>query len=105
MAAARYALTQEADEDLLRIAQYTIETWGFEQALRYEAALEASFTAIAEGKARSKVFIKTRPELRVIRCEHHYIFHLEREIEPPLILSVLHENMDLITRIKKRLPR
>ena len=103
--AAYYELTHEAAEDLLGVAKYTIETWGFEQAQRYEAALEASFAAIAESKAGSKVFIKTRPELRVTRCEHHYIFHLEREKEPPLILAVLHENMDLITRIKKRLPQ
>jgi len=35
--------------------------------------------------------------------EHHYIFYCTREDQPPLILAVFHERMDLMQRLKKRL--
>jgi toxin ParE1/3/4 len=98
-----YELTEAADADLLAIARYTISTWGIERARRYEALLENHFKAIGRQKARVKVFLKHRPALLVSRCEHHYVFHLVREKECPLILAVLHENMNLINRLEDRL--
>src|SRR5436853_497261 len=43
------------------------------------------------------------PELLVSRCKHHYVFQLVRNKKCPLMLAVLHENMDLIGRIHERL--
>lgn len=98
-----YKLTDAADEDLQAIARYTISTWGIYQARRYEALLENHFRAIGRQKARVKVFLKLRPALLVSRCEHHYVFHLVREKQCPLILAVLHENMNLINTLQDRL--
>lgn len=97
-----YELTPAAERDLLEIARYTIKTWGVEQADRYEAALKAHFKAIGSGEARTRVFLEHRPELRVGRCEHHYVFFLQRASACPLILAVFHENMDLMTRLRDR---
>lgn len=99
-----YTLTPDAENDLVAIATYTIATWGLEQAARYEAALESCFESLADGSARSKAPIAHRPELRVVRCEHHYVFVRLEEEAPPLILAVLHEKMDLMERLKDRLP-
>ncbi len=98
-----YELTEAADEDLKGIALYTLSKWGPEQAARYGAALDAHFAAIGNGKARSRIFLQHRPELRVSRVEHHYVFYLERERQRPLILAVFHEHMDLMTRLRDRL--
>jgi len=98
-----YELTEKADEDLKRIALYTISKWGSAQAERYGAVLEAHFDAIGTGKAKTRVFLRHRPELRVSRARHHYVFHLEREKHLPLILAVFHEHMDLMTRLRARL--
>jgi toxin ParE1/3/4 len=97
-----YELTQEADADILAIARYTISNWGIGQALRLSAAGK-TFTGHRAAKARSRVFINQRPELIVSRVEHHYVFHQVRTNQCPLILAVLHENMDLISRIRDRL--
>lgn len=43
------------------------------------------------------------PKLRMARCEHHYVFCLPREGAPALIAAILHERMDLITRLGNRL--
>lgn len=100
---ASYELTEAADEDLKGIALYTISKWGRDQAVRYGAFLDAHFETIGSGNARSRIFLRHRPELRVSRARHHYVFHLEREKQCPLILAVLHENMDLISRLRARL--
>ena len=50
-----------------------------------------------------RIFLRHRPELRVSRARHHYVFHLEREKRCPLILAVFHEHMDLMSRLRARL--
>ena len=100
---AAYELTKAADADIDGIASYTVSTWGIEQARRYEALLESHFSAIGRQRVRTRVFLERRPELLVSRCEHHYVFHLVRNNQCPLILAVLHESMDLMTRLRDRL--
>jgi len=98
-----YELTEEADADIQAIARYTVSTWGIEQARRYEALLEKHLQAIGRQKARTRVFLNHRPDLLVSRVEHHYVFHQARKNQCPLILAVLHENMDLLNRLRSRL--
>ena len=100
---ANYELTEAADEDLKGIALYTISKWGPRQAVLYGAFLEAHFQAIGSGKARSRIFLRHRPELRVSRARHHYVFYLTREKQYPLILGVFHQNMDLMNQLRTRL--
>jgi toxin ParE1/3/4 len=98
-----YELAEAADADLLAVAHYTISTWGAEQVRRYESLLESHFKDIGRKKARTRVFLKHRPELLVSRIGHHYVFHLVRNGQCPLILAVLHESMDLMNRLRVRL--
>lgn len=99
----KYELTFEAEKDLLGIAHYTIKTWGEDQARVYHAALKKAFSTIGTDPSKGRIFSKKRSELRFLRAEHHYIFYLIEESNVPLILAVLHENMDLVKRIKRRL--
>ena len=98
-----YELAEAAEADLKSIAYYTISKWGAKQAARYGAALDAHFEAIGKSKARTRAFLLHRPELRVSRVEHHYVFHLDRENQCPLILAVFHEHMDLMAKLQVRL--
>ncbi|MCX7285260.1 MAG: type II toxin-antitoxin system RelE/ParE family toxin [Novosphingobium sp.] len=41
--------------------------------------------------------------LRMLRCQHHYIFCLPRDAAPALVVAILHERMDLMTRLAARL--
>jgi toxin ParE1/3/4 len=98
-----YELAEAAEDDLKGIALYTVSKWGSNQASRYAALLDAHFEVIGKGEARTRVFLPHRPELRVSRVEHHYVFHLERRNQYPLILAVFHEQMDLMARLRDRL--
>lgn len=90
-----YELTEAADEDLLGIVR--------EQARRYETLLENHFKDIGQGKTRTRIFSRKRPELLYTHCEHHYVFYFMREDDCPLIIAVLHEKMQLGAQIKNRL--
>jgi plasmid stabilization system protein ParE len=101
--AREYELAEDADGDLLASARYTIKEWGFPQTRRYEAALKRCFAAIGHGKVRGRMILRHRPELLFVHCEHHFIFYVVRPEQCPLIGAVLHERMDLMTRLKERL--
>ncbi len=98
-----YELAEAAEADLRSIALYTAANWGHKQAIHYGTILEKHLEAIGKGAARTRIFLKHRTELRVSRIEHHYVFHLERENKPPLILAVFHEKMELMSRLRARL--
>jgi toxin ParE1/3/4 len=98
-----YELTLAADADLQAIARYTVAKWGPKQAQRYATRFETHFARLGTKSTRDRTFLEHRPEIFVSRCKHHYVFHLARDGQPPLILAVLHENMDLMTRLRDRL--
>jgi plasmid stabilization system protein ParE len=98
-----YVLTQFAANDLKQIARYTLTQWGKKQSLEYANLLEKRFGEIADRTAISRSFSNLYPQIRVTHCEHHYIFYGHDEGECPCILAVLHERMDLVSRLQDRL--
>lgn len=96
--------TTEAIKDLYDIARYTAETWGHGQALSYAELLNEKFKNIAKRLIFSKLAFSKYPNVRVCRCEHHYIFFMHpQKSKKPVILAVLHERMNLLERLKERL--
>ncbi|RCK40963.1 plasmid stabilization protein ParE [Thalassospira profundimaris] len=98
-----YILTTAAEADLRGIIRYTGKEWGAAQVRRYMARLEQAIVALAAGQGPFKEMSDLFPGLRMIRCEHHYIFCLPRDNEPSLIVAILHERMDLMARLADRL--
>lgn len=98
-----YQLTADAEEDLKQIASYTLKTWSKNQSLKYARLLEACFEKIANHTAIARVFSKTYPQVRFTHCEHHYVFYMNFENRPPCIIAVLHESMDIVSRLEERL--
>ncbi len=98
-----HELTGDADADLEGIARYTIEEWGETQAESYLGKIGQCFKNIANNKVASRTFSEKFPDARVVRCEHHYVFYLWPEGGKPVVFAVLHERMDMLTRLKDRL--
>jgi toxin ParE1/3/4 len=98
-----YVLTPSAEDDLKDIARYTLKQWGKKQSLHYANLLETCFLEIADRTTHSRSFSERYPQIRVTRCERHYIFYIHPEGKRPCIIAVLHERMDKITRLKNRL--
>jgi plasmid stabilization system protein ParE len=99
----RYELTPEAKRDIRSIWLYTSEQWGERQADRYTALLENGMDRIARRRIVPRKFSARYPQVFVSRCEHHYIFYIHPDGKKPHILAVLHESMDVLTRLAERL--
>jgi len=101
---AKYLLSPQADEDLESIIRYTLETWGDKQTEKYVDQLEACLDAIGRGEAIPRRFSRRFTDLCVLRCQRHFIFYLKEEsVQPPMIIALLHEKMDLVSRVIERL--
>lgn len=98
-----YLLTKSAEADLREVVRYTLKEWGEAQCSRYVAALEKQVEAVATGNGVFKVMDELLPTLRVALCGKHYIFCLPQAQAPAIILAILHERMDVVARLKKRL--
>ena len=98
---AGYDLTLAAEGDLRAIWTYTDKTWGADQADRYLDQIEACCGAIASGRIRSRQFEQLPDDVRIHRCEHHFIVWLANA--RPIVIAVLHERMDFIRRLNDRL--
>lgn len=70
---------------------------------RYLSDLHEHFERIGRDEAHTATPLPRRSDVQVSRCQHHYVFSRHRSDAKPLIVAVLHENMDLITRLKRRL--
>lgn len=96
-----YDLTLAAEEDLRGIWLYTYERWGFDQAETYSDQIDACCEAVGDGRALSKTLDELPDDVRIHRCEHHYVVWLGNE--RPIIIAILHERMNFVRRLKERL--
>ena len=100
---ASFEKAPQVDDDLRSIVAYTVDRWGIDQVRKYMAGLEAKMDAIATGQAHTTPLDHVIDGLKVGRYERHYIFGVERDEAPMLILAVFHEKMSVIERLKARL--
>jgi plasmid stabilization system protein ParE len=98
-----YVLDPAADADLRAVVRYTKQKWGVDQVLTYTAQLTQAMSELASGQGIYKELSDLHPCLRMTRCQHHYLFALVIQGKPAVILAILHERMDIMNRLKKRL--
>lgn len=98
-----YVLTDAAEADLRSIIRYTRKQWGAAQVRRYIGDLDAGIIRLVAHDATFKDMSALYSGLRTARCGHHYVFCLPRVNAPALIVAILHERMDLMTRLADRL--
>jgi len=95
---AEYRLTSRAGADLAGIADYTIETFGVEQARRYRDELEACFESLAGNPRLGRDASQLVPGLRRFEHRSHTIFYAEEE-QGVLIIRILHVGMDALRHL------
>jgi plasmid stabilization system protein ParE len=98
-----YVLTAAAEADLRDVIHYTRKQWGDDPTRSYVAKLTRGIERIAAGHGPSKDMAALYPGLRMVHCEHHYVFCLHRDDVSPLVVAIFHERMDLMTRLSDRL--
>ncbi len=103
MTDAGYDLHFAAEAEFREVLRYTRKKWGGNQARVYTGKLIRCMQALASGKKPFRELNSLFPNLRMVRCEHHYIFCIFEENAPALIVAILHERMDLMARLADRL--
>ena len=94
-------LRQEAIDDLNDIWVYTFEEWSEKQADKYYSALEFACIQIGRNPERGKEYKEINSNLFGLRIGKHIIFYqiiTKDEIE---IIRILHERMDLNSRMNE----
>ncbi len=94
MSLSEYKLTQEADNDLDQIFDYTEIEFGFDQAVRYLTEMRMLFDKLVVTPQLGRTRIELKPHLFSITHKKHIIFY---SIEPDriLIIRILHSSRDL----------
>ncbi|WP_371228905.1 type II toxin-antitoxin system RelE/ParE family toxin [Roseovarius sp. 2305UL8-3] len=92
-----FRLTRRAEDSLVEIARWTIETFGPRQAELYESELLARCEAIVSGQAHSQscsILVDGAEDLHYLRAGEHFLVFLDRSNEI-IIVDILHSRSDL----------
>lgn len=98
---AKYELTNKAVEDLTNIWYYTLDKWSEKQADKYYELLLENCQHIADDPNIGKNYEGIRDELFGLKANRHIIFYRKFNARPIEITRILHERMDLKTRVSE----
>jgi toxin ParE1/3/4 len=98
---AEYKLTKKAVEDLSKIWDYTFEVWSEKQADKYYDLLITNCKEIAENPDLGKNYDGISKQLLGIKVNRHMLFYRTLNQNYVEITRILHERMDLKSRISE----
>ncbi|HWA94503.1 MAG TPA: type II toxin-antitoxin system RelE/ParE family toxin [Terracidiphilus sp.] len=85
-------LSELARTDLFEIADYTVDTWGEAQALRYLSKIEEALDLLAKNPSTGRRCDSIRRAYRRHEVGEHVLFYLVRK-EEVFISRILHGRM------------
>lgn len=91
-----------AKADLQDIWRYTVETWEEQQAENYVGTIKKACHTLIQQPQLGKALPAVHEELRVYRCQHHFIFYLT-DSEHLIFIAFLHERMDMLKHLTARI--
>lgn len=85
-------VSSEAENDLELIADYTIRTWGTNQADEYLARIEDGLSLLARNPHVGRTCDALQPGLHRFEIGKHVVFYI-CERDGILVVRILHESM------------
>ena len=98
-----YEISKSAEKDWRSIVEYTFINFGKRQVEKYTKSLLKCLDDLTEDVGHKKEIDVSGHQVILKHCQKHYIFGLQRNDKPLLIIAILHEQMDLMQRLKNRL--
>ncbi len=89
---AAFRFSRRAEADLLSIGDYTLRTWGENQAIRYIDDLESCCQMLADNPGLGRACDEVRPGLRRMECGRHVVFYRQDD-RGILVSRILHQRM------------
>lgn len=101
MSKTSYRLTNKARFDLIEIWDYTLKTWSKTQAEKYYSQLINAFSFLSRNTELGKDYSEIRNGLLGKNVGKHIIFYEIESKNKIAIIRVLHERMDLNSRLEE----
>lgn len=98
---AKVVLRQEAIDDINDIWVYTTNEWSEQQADKYYSAIEFACTQIGKNPELGKEYSEISKNLLGLRAGKHIIFYQVISKNRIEVVRILHERMDLKSRLDK----
>lgn len=95
----KYHFTNKAQDDLINIWDYTVEEWSQNQAEKYYKLIIASCTDLANNPQFGKSYEIISLNILGYKCGEHIIIYREISKNEIEIIRILHEMMDLKSKI------
>lgn len=96
---ASYFLTKKAIADLSLIWDYTFDTWSEKQADKYYRSLIYACESVSENPEIGRQYDNVFPTMLGFKVNKHIVFYQRNRKGSIDILRILHESMDLKSRI------
>lgn len=96
---AKFKFTRKAIEDLSAIWEYTFEAWSEKQADNYYRLLLNACSELAKNPKSGKEYNEIHPDLYGKPVSKHLIFYRKIDYSTIEIIRILHERMDLKTKL------
>lgn len=100
-----YRISPDSEKDWREIVRYTRDHFGEAQARKYTNGLLHCIEAMARGEGYYKDVQVSQETIRMKHCQKHYIFAIIEHERPITVIAILHEKMELMKRLQRRLPR
>jgi|SRR5690606_31971812 len=98
----KFKISNEAQNDLENIWFYTFETWSVEQADRYYNLILDEIEFIAKNPHSGKDYNHVRKGYLHSKVKSHFIFYRINQKEKLVeIIRILHQQMDIDSRLNK----
>ena len=98
-----YVLTKDAEQDLRELARYTLSQWSRKILRQYQQGLKDTFNAIVNNDVPKRAFSEVFSDLYVTKYRYHYVFYFTDILPKPVIIGVIHERRDIVSRLSSRL--
>ena len=96
-----YNISEKAIEDLENIWIYTLHKWSIEQADIYYNLIINEIEFIAENYMTSKSMDHIKNGYRASTVKSHLIFYRKKQDGQVEVIRILHQRMDIETRINE----
>ena len=98
----KYRLTTRAVRDLSEIADFTLQSFGIEQARLYREGLINCFEILTENPQLGRSAAELAPDLRRYEHQSHAVFYTSNATGI-LIVRILHQRMDFKRHLSNQL--
>jgi toxin ParE1/3/4 len=99
---ASYRFTNKAVDDITQIWNYTFDEWSENQADKYFNLLIETCNELAHYPDSGKKYSEVTENLLGFKADRHLIFYRKMEGDEIEITRILHEQMDLKSRLKEK---